>query len=337
MITTIRKWHSNLQSHLQSPSQGTSQNHRYKHSLYLTISTSLLIIILILTSLIYQFPGPNNSLLDIVGPDITYKIYMFQYCVSAGDRGDGGVDRDVYAADGAGCHLDFNQNKSNSALPHLAIGYIVSATKIQASATDLHLFHHLTAAAFSFYYIGIHIQILLSYLFIRSFLRTGKILYVKLLYFLGFQTTIYLIPACCLTTLTYLARRITTTSDSESESSSPYKHYSKIGNLYALFLHSFWIICLVTLFVVFFFFYRRDVKRVKEVSEKEEDELERAERIEREKTTGKHVQETEEKWEEAKEEWGEQSNKSTVYEERRKSNPHAPEILNHWNEPNKVA
>ncbi|EDO02932.1 predicted protein [Sclerotinia sclerotiorum 1980 UF-70] len=153
MLPTLRKIHSNLpsHSHSHSPTQDTPPNKTYKHSLYLTTSTSLLTLILILISLFYQFPGPNSSLLDIVGSDITYKIYMFQYCVSGGENGNSGLDRDVYAPNGEGCHLDFNP-----------IGYVVSATKIHASDSDLHLFHSLTAAAFSFCYIGIHIQILLT-------------------------------------------------------------------------------------------------------------------------------------------------------------------------------
>ncbi|CCD44718.1 hypothetical protein BofuT4_P056190.1 [Botrytis cinerea T4] len=132
----------------------------YYRGLCTVTTASIIVILFILISLVCQFPGKNNSILDIETPSITYKIYIYQYCVSSGHENDSGVDQNPNARDGLGCHLDLNP-----------LGYIVATTNMQAEPSDLAAFYALMTAAFAFYYVGCHVVVLTIYLWWRWFMR----------------------------------------------------------------------------------------------------------------------------------------------------------------------
>ncbi|TGO74271.1 hypothetical protein BELL_0295g00080 [Botrytis elliptica] len=255
---------------------------RYYRGLCTVTATSIIIIIFILLSLVYQFPGKNNSILDIENPSITYKIYIFQYCVSTGDQNDNGVDKNPNAKDGLGCHLDLNP-----------LGYIVATTNKQAEPSDLATFYTLMTIAFAFYYVGCHAVALTIYLWWRWFNRhfdpgekVPKKSFKKLMLACFKKKkkkkkkqltspsppppqaglTIFCIPASCLTHASYLGSGI-------AGGGIP-KSYSKIGNLYMLFVHSLWLWYLASLLIVFLLFrkeYPKPPKEKKEEEEKSED------------------------------------------------------------------
>ncbi|KAK6599727.1 hypothetical protein H4I95_08602 [Botrytis cinerea] len=191
----------------------------YYRGLCTVTTASIIVILFILISLVCQFPGKNNSILDIETPSITYKIYIYQYCVSSGHENDSGVDQNPNARDGLGCHLDLNP-----------LGYIVATTNMQAEPSDLAAFYALMTAAFAFYYIGL---------------------------------IIFCIPASCLTHASYLSSGISTPGAPKS--------YSKIGNLYILFVHSLWLWYLASLLVIFLLRRKEYPPPPRAKQEKEED------------------------------------------------------------------
>lgn len=67
------------------------------------------VISLIILSFFYEFPGKKNAIFDIETPTITYKIYLFRYCVTDGYNNADGVDKFQYGKDAYGCHLDLNR------------------------------------------------------------------------------------------------------------------------------------------------------------------------------------------------------------------------------------
>ncbi|TGO28581.1 hypothetical protein BPAE_0026g00710 [Botrytis paeoniae] len=235
---------------------------RYYHGLCTVTATSIIVIIFILISLVYQFPGKNNSILDIETPSITYKIYIFQYCVSSGHENNSGVDQNPNAKDGLGCHLDLNP-----------LGYIVATTNMPAEPSDLITFYALMTVAFAFYYVGCHVVVLTIYLWWRWFNRhfdaaekVPKKSFTKLMLACFIGLTIFCIPASCLTHASYLGSGI-------SGGGIP-KSYSKIGNLYMLFVHSLWLWYLASLLIILLLFRKEYPKPAKEKKEKEEEKSE---------------------------------------------------------------
>ncbi|KAF7954458.1 hypothetical protein EAE96_005579 [Botrytis aclada] len=250
-------------------SKAKRQGHarRYYHGLCSVTATSIIVLIFILLSLVYQFPGKNNSILDIETPSITYKIYIFQYCVSGGHENDSGVDKNLNAKDGKGCHLDLNP-----------LGYIVATTNMQAEPSDLIAFNALMTVAFAFYYVGCHIIVLTIYLWWRWFSRhfdptsqVPKKSFTKLMLACFTGLTIFCIPASCLTHASYLGSGIAGGGIAKS--------YSKIGNLYMLFVHSLWLWYLFSLVIIFLLLRKEYPKPKKEKKEKEEEKTEDTESV----------------------------------------------------------
>ncbi|TEY74676.1 hypothetical protein BOTCAL_0071g00100 [Botryotinia calthae] len=231
----------------------------YYRGLCTVTTTSIIVIIFILISLVYQFPGKNNSILDIETPSITYKIYIYQYCVSSGHENDSGVDQNPNARDGLGCHLDLNP-----------LGYIVATTNMQAEPSDLVAFYALMTAAFAFYYVGCHVVVLTIYLWWRWFMhhfdpqdKVPKKSFTNLMLACFTGLIIFCIPASCLTHASYLSSGISATGTPKS--------YSKIGNLYILFIHSLWLWYLASLLTIFLLRRKEYPPPPKAKTEKEED------------------------------------------------------------------
>ena len=114
----MMKWFHIPEEKRQGPARS------YYRGLCTVTTASIIVILFILISLVCQFPGKNNSILDIETPSITYKIYIYQYCVSSGHENDSGVDQNPNARDGLGCHLDLNRkivfsSHSHSPIPTL--------------------------------------------------------------------------------------------------------------------------------------------------------------------------------------------------------------------------
>ncbi|TGO85423.1 hypothetical protein BPOR_0397g00070 [Botrytis porri] len=248
----------------QEKRQGPAR--RYYHGLCTVTATSIIVIIFILISLVYQFPGKNNSILDIETPSITYKIYIFQYCVSSGHENDSGVDKNPNAKDGLGCHLDLNPEPS-----------------------DLTTFYALMTVAFTFYYVGCHVVGLTIYLWWRWFNRhfdpgekVPKKSFEKLMLACIIGLTIFCIPASCLTQASYLGSGISGNGDGIPKS------YSKIGNLYMLLVHSLWLWYLASLLIIFLLFRKEYPKPAKEKKEKDEEKSEDTESEDTESVSGSY-------------------------------------------------